>query len=304
MIRLIGNHRVIGAIENSAKNSTLPHAIILEGDEGTGKHTLAEFIALSSVCSGVNKPCEVCRECRLFLNKNHPDVAYIKPEDKKKSISVEQIRNLRADAFVKSHLGGKKVYIIEKADSMNDSSQNALLKILEEPPQSIVFILLCESASKMLQTIISRCVVFSLVPPSFSEAFQFLKSNCKAPEENIKSTLQLTHNNIGKSLELLKKKPSEKSKIANEFCSALTAGSPAYELLKIVKPLEKDRLLTSDFINRLKLNITDLIRENPGGNNVPDLVNKYDIICQSEDFLALNVNLSLFFTALVSNLAE
>ena len=121
---------------------------------------------------------------------------------------------------------------------------------------------------------------------------------------NIKSTLQLTHNNIGKSLELLKKKPSEKSKIANEFCSALTAGSPAYELLKIVKPLEKDRLLTSDFINRLKLNITDLIRENPGGNNVPDLVNKYDIICQSEDFLALNVNLSLFFTALVSNLAE
>ena len=94
MIRLIGNHRVIGAIENSAKNSTLPHAIILEGDEGTGKHTLAEFIALSSVCSGVNKPCEVCRECRLFLNKNHPDVAYIKPEDKKKSISVEQSQYL------------------------------------------------------------------------------------------------------------------------------------------------------------------------------------------------------------------
>lgn len=300
MMRLVGNKRVLSAIDNLIETSHLPHAIIIEGDEGTGKHTLARYIALSALCRSDKKPCGKCKDCTLFLSNNHPDAEYCAPEDKKKSISIEQIRKIRNNAYLKPHLGGKKIFIFEKADHMSEISQNALLKIIEEPPQNILFVLLCESSSRLLSTIISRCALWSLTTPEEHEAFEYIKTKIKKQDDEIRNALRLTHNNIGKSLKMLSKKASDKSLIATNFLNCVLANSNAYELLKIVKPLEKDRVLAAEFLSELKLNIMDNIRKNPNNFDLKKLINLYNTINQREDLLITNINLPLFFTALVS----
>ncbi len=300
---LVGNKRVTESVENLIKDSHLPHAIIIDGDEGTGRHTLADFISRAAVCTGENKPCNTCRDCTLFTGHNHPDVEYFSPEEKKKSLSVEQVRKIKSNAFVKSHRAGKKVFIIDKADSLSEISQNALLKIIEEPPQNILFILICEAAGKMLDTIISRCVIFSLFPPDSDEAFEYVKANTKKQDDEIREALSLTHNNIGKALSLLGKRKNEKSYLAQKFLNGVLEGESPIGLMLTLKPLEKDRVKTGEFISELKLLTAEKIRLN--AHNTPFLKNLlkiYDTLGSMEGVLTTNINLTLFFTTLIANL--
>lgn len=300
---LVGNKRVMLSIENLIKDSALPHSIIIEGDEGTGRHTLADFIAKSAVCSGENKPCDTCRDCLLFIGHNHPDVEYFSPEEKKKALSIEQLRKLKGNTYIKSHRGGKKVFIIDKADFLSENSQNALLKTIEEPPQDILFILICEASSKLLDTVISRCAIFSLFPPEENEAFQYIKANSKKQDNDIKEALRLTHNNIGKALTILGKRKNEKSYLAEKFLNAVLENDSAINLMLLVKPLEKDRVKAGEFISELKLVTAAKIREN--SQNTPFikcLLRIYDTITEIEEVLNTNINLTLFFTTLIANL--
>lgn len=300
---LTGNHRVLEAVENFIKSSHLPHAIIIDGDEGTGRHTLAHFIANSAVCTNENPPCGKCRNCELFANRNHPDIEIFAPDEKKKSLSVEQIRQIKRNAFVKPHLGGKKVFLIEKAENLSEISQNALLKIIEDPPQNILFIFICESAGKLLNTIISRCVIFTLYPPEFSEAQNYLKTVTDKSAEQITEVLHLTHNNIGKSLNLLSKRKNEKNYFAEKFFQDVLNGEPAVNLLISLKSLEKDRVKTQEFITELKFLVSEeAVKSTNNINRLKKLLHIYDVLSQNEDVLNTNINLTLFFTTLVSNL--
>lgn len=300
---LVGNKRVKESIGNLIADSHLPHAIIIDGDEGTGRHTLAEFLAVAAMCSGDTKPCGECKNCRLCLTHNHPDIILVAPEEKKKSLSAAQVRKIRSDSFVKPHYGGMKVFIIDKADMLSDVSQNALLKIIEEPPQSIMFILICESANRLLDTVLSRCVTFTLYPPEQREALEYLLEQTGKKESEIISALAATHNNIGKALLKLGKKRSEKGAVAEEFLSAVLENEPPLSLLLRLKPLEKDRMKASEFISELKILTAEKIRENTA--NTPflkNLIHIYDTVSQMEDLLTTNINLTLFFTTLTANL--
>ncbi len=300
---LAGNRRVQDSIDNLLKSNALPHAVIIEGDEGTGKHTLSLLLAKASLCKGNNKPCEECTDCRLASSSNHPDIEFFTPEDKKKSLSVEQIRKIRANAFVKAHRGGKKVFIIDKADSLSENSQNALLKVIEEPPQDILFILICVSSSRLLETIISRCVTFSLFPPQETEALEYLKTVSKKSEEEIKNALQITHNNIGKAAALLNKKKTEKAMLAEKFLDSLLESESEINLLLLLKPLEKDRIKTAEFISELKILTAEKVRLNLRFPTLSGkLLEMYETISELEELLPFNVNLPLFFTLLVSKL--
>lgn len=300
---LVGNKRVLGALENLIKDSHLPHAIIIEGDEGTGRHTLSYFIARAAMCTGENAPCDNCRDCLLTLHNNHPDIEFFAPEEKKKALSVEQVRKIKANSFVKSHRGGKKIFIIDKADLLSENSQNALLKTIEEPPQDIMFILICESSVKLLDTIISRCVTFSLFPPERDEALQFIKANSKKSEEEILSALSSAHNNIGKALKILGKRKSAKGELAEKFLNALLENESTLELLAMLRPLEKDRIKAGEFIAELKLITSAKLRENiafPPYAKI--LIGIYETVSEMEPLLITNINLPLFFTTLIANL--
>lgn len=123
----------------------------------------ARRIAMNAVCSaGGDEACGKCRDCRKVLSVNHPDVIFVSPEPDKsgklrKNIVIDQIRDLGQDALIAPNEAARKVYIIEPADSMNIPAQNAALKLLEDPPPHVHFILCAANAELLLPTVRSRC---------------------------------------------------------------------------------------------------------------------------------------------------
>jgi DNA polymerase-3 subunit delta' len=180
----------------------LPHALLLTGPEGIGKGRFALAAAARLLCESPLETgvCGRCPSCRWFLSENHPDFRYIIPaadgesdepnadgEKKKGSrqILIDQIRELEDFVFIGGHRNGARVVVVEPAEAMNQPAQNSLLKILEEPPSSVYFILVSSHWRRLLPTIRSRCRTMALPRPSPVVAQAWLK------RENAKSAVDL-----------------------------------------------------------------------------------------------------------------
>ena len=141
----------------------LPHALIIESEQEDKAAQLALFLSMAAVCGSAVRPCGVCKNCLNAKKKNHPDVQYLQLEPKKKQYTVDQMRALIADAYILPNEANAKVYVLEKCDDrFSTLAQNTFLKLSEEPPQNVFFILLCKSAHRLLTTILSRFTVIRL----------------------------------------------------------------------------------------------------------------------------------------------
>lgn len=109
------------------------------------------------VCLDVEAPCGSCRMCLHVLNDSHPDIYRIQPDNPGGTIKIEQIRDLQTTAYQTPQLGGQQVFLLHPVEAMNHAAASALLKILEEPAASTVFILVTTNPSLILPTIVSRC---------------------------------------------------------------------------------------------------------------------------------------------------
>ena len=170
----------------------MPHALLLFGPRGIGKLALAERMAQLLLCEGKRKPCDACDACRWYLAGNHPDFRRLEPEALAKEsvleeeasprkvkqpsieIKIEQVRALADFLNVGSHRGGRRVTLVHPAEHMNTPTANALLKGLEEPPASAVFILVSHCPAQLLPTIRSRCVALPVPLPPREAATQWL----------------------------------------------------------------------------------------------------------------------------------
>src|SRR5690606_25289779 len=172
----------------------LPHAVLLHGRQGIGKRDLAIAWSQSLLCERPQPDghaCGACASCNWFLQHNHPDYRLLTPEQdaageeeastaarssKKSQISVAQIRALSDFLELTSHRdGGRRMVLINPAEALNAASANALLKVLEEPPPGVAFILVASQPQKLLPTIISRCRKIGMTMPERSIALQWLQ---------------------------------------------------------------------------------------------------------------------------------
>ena len=142
----------------------LSHAYLITGGGGDSRAALAKRLTAAYLCEGERTPCGACRACRKAANGTHPDVVYAAPPPDKQEIGVDQIRTLRADAYIRPNEGRRKVYLIDPADAMNPAAQNALLKVLEDGPAYAAFLLLSGRPGMLLDTVRSRCELLSLPP--------------------------------------------------------------------------------------------------------------------------------------------
>ena len=142
----------------------LSHAYLITGGCEASRAAFANRLAAAYLCEGEQAPCGSCRHCRKLAAGVHPDLTRVTIPEDKKEIVVDQARALRTDAYIRPNEGKRKVYVIDPADSMNESAQNALLKVLEEGPAYAAFLLLVSEPGKMLDTVRSRCEMLALPP--------------------------------------------------------------------------------------------------------------------------------------------
>ncbi len=295
---LVGNSSINISITNALKENRLPHAILIEGEKGNGRHTLAFYLARAIVCDNNSAPCGECRNCAMGIN--HPDISVTAPEENKKNIAVSQVRELKNEAYIKPHMARRRVFIIDFADTLNEQSQNALLKVLEEPPESSLFILIAENKASLLETIISRCVVLTLSAPEKSQALEYIKSLTEYSESEISEALLHSRNNIGKALDLLAgKEDSKTSAAAKEFLECFLREN-AFGMLCATVPFEKSRIETDAFFKDLKYFTAERLKQNPKDFKAISLSKLYSLLCELEKSLITNINLSLLFCTLTS----
>jgi DNA polymerase-3 subunit delta' len=147
------------------RGGSLGHAYLIEGPAGSGKRTLARYIAALLLCAeGGQTPCGACSGCRKVLQGTHPDLLRLTLEEKAKNLKIEQVRDIQAILPYPPIEGRWKVVVLEQADLLTIEAQNALLKSLEEPPSFNLFLLLASSRTRLLPTVLSRCQHLSMVP--------------------------------------------------------------------------------------------------------------------------------------------
>lgn len=174
---LAGNSRIKDQLSNRAGGRELSHAYVISGPTGSGRHTLAGLLAAAMVCTGAgDPPCGACVPCKKVRRGLHPDVAVITGPGENKPITVDQVRALRADAYIRPNEGERKIYLLEQADQMNQSAQNAMLKLLEEGPSYAAFLLMVNNPGGLLQTVRSRCEELALTPLTPMECQSWLSA--------------------------------------------------------------------------------------------------------------------------------
>jgi DNA polymerase-3 subunit delta' len=173
----------------------LPHALLLRGREGLGAEALAQTFAQALLCEAPAErgfPCGRCPACRWFALGNHPDFRLLQPdsfaaepaegeeapakkEKKSEQIRIDQVRALQDFLGIGTHRAGLRVIVVHPAEAMNENTQNALLKSLEEPPPATVFLLVTANAERLLPTVRSRCLALDLPVADPGVALAWLK---------------------------------------------------------------------------------------------------------------------------------
>lgn len=211
--RLHGNEHIKSYLSSAIRKNSLSHAYVIEGGSGSGRHTLCYSLACALAPKFTEK----------ILSGNEADISVICHDEKHKTIGVEIIRNLKSDASISPNDLDFRMFIIEEADSMTPQAQNALLKLLEEPPASVYIILLCENIGGLLPTVLSRAPVLRMQQFGSDELADYILKNDKKSlsiysndRETFDFAIRTSNGRIGEVLRRLK----GKGKVSGESSAA------------------------------------------------------------------------------------
>lgn len=165
-----GNPLVLQTLRAMIDARRLPHAMLFEGQQGCGTYTLAVLFAAQVLCQ--DQPAGQAERIRRQVEEgSHPDLRVV-TSGERSSISVDEVRAIIEDIYLRPNEGEKKIILIGGAGEMTPQAQNALLKVLEEPPEHALFLLTAESRQALLPTVLSRVICFSILPPSPEECIE------------------------------------------------------------------------------------------------------------------------------------
>ncbi len=272
---MLGNEKAKTSIGKSIIDDTLSHAYIIEGPEGSGKEMLAYRIAAALNCEnkkneGHSLPCMRCESCKKILSDNSPDVYHLRREEDKATINVPAIREMRSDVFLSASESEYKVYIIHEAHLMNDASQNALLKVLEEPPEKVIMLLLCNATDKILTTVKSRAQLIRTSLFDFDEMKEFLLNNNNSAsslysqsKEKFFIAVKASQGSIGRALEFINPKEMsgilKKRDVVDGIIEAIEKKADFVAFHTAFSALSQKRLQLCDELSLLFSALRDLI---------------------------------------------
>ncbi len=234
---LLGNDRLKQNLAQSLAKGRISHFYLISGPEGSGKHTLAKLLSAAILCQGRGKPCGTCDPCRKVFSGNHPDFITI-DDPEKKTVTVDLIRQARADIYVQPNESDHKIYLFPRAQDMGLPGQNALLKVLEEPPKYGVFLLLMDNPDKLLPTVRSRCTELKMQALEEDTLRRQLGQDFpQAGGEDLRAAIFRSGGFLGQARELLKTGDSLPPQTAG-FVQAF-ANKDSLLLVQTLAPMEK-----------------------------------------------------------------
>jgi DNA polymerase-3 subunit delta' len=344
---ILGQEKPIRLLRTLLQNESIPHALLFLGIEGVGKKTTAMATAMAVNCMGhgdenlfkeetvrarrsttqkittKSRICGCCKSCSKIKSGNHPDIILVEPTGN--FIRINQIRNLCNTLAMKPYEARLRVVIISDAQAMNPAAGNALLKMLEEPPDRTVLILTAVHTSDLLPTIVSRCqhIRFSPIPHNHIEALLVEKQGASHDDAKIIATM--ANGSISKaismmrhiskinwikrrawllnSVESLSLMPiSSRLAFAENLSKNKVVLSESLEMVKswfrdlVICKFNPEQIINKDLREKIKLNSKKLA--------VASLLSKIDDIHLAQKNIQANTNLRLTLEVLIMRLAK
>ncbi len=344
---ILGQEKPIRLLKTLIRNETIPHALLFLGIPGVGKSTTARAFAMACNCKGMrsghfsfekvagsihcttpdltaeSEICGCCKSCRKIETGSHPDIILVEPTGP--YIRINQIRNLCNILTMKPYEARLRVVIIKDAQAMNPAAGNALLKVLEEPPDRTVLILTAMQTSDLLPTIVSRCqhIRFNPIPGNYLKTLLIEKQGADPDDAEIMTIM--ANGSFSKAISMMhhKKKTNwvkRRTWLINEVESLPLMPIPM--CLAFAETLSKNKETLADSLDVMKSWFRDLIvcRFHPDRvmnkdviekilNNskkitVASLLSKIEDIHLAERNIQLNSNLRLTLEVLMVRLAK
>jgi len=324
---LIGNERLKALFADGLRRGRGAHAYVLEGPPGSGRHTAARLIAAAALCENRDDPtsplpCGRCLSCRKILSGRSVDVLTVSRGDRA-TLGVEPVRAVRDSLWVTPNDGERKFYFIEDAHLMTPQAQNALLLSLEEPPDYVMFLLLCEDASLLLETVRSRAPVLTMerFTPAFTE--EWLNARVKnADRSRVVRAAHLAGGSLGLALKLCQGGDAGLARYdqAGELARFLLTGRRSDAAVFVSSLPTKDRAALRQILTLARCALRDVIAARRGGDllfyspeeGVPPAAGKISVrrvtelirlLVRAEDDIAANLSAATVLMTLAAESA-
>lgn len=258
--KVIGQKAILEYFLKALKANRLSHAYVMEGEEGMGKKTLVEAIANYLLCPEKQGDdiCGKCRACVQFQSGNHPDVIEVTPS-KKTGYGVDDIREMVLDDVnIRPYQSEYKIYLIAQAETMSVAAQNVLLKTIENPPAYALFFLMTTNKERLLETILSRCVLLRMGRLSPKEMEEFLERRGQAEKRDL---IPYAEGNIGKLLQLTESESFQEMKKDLENLLEQFVKRQDYDIMNQVGLLEKYEDNLQQALNILQILLRERLRK-------------------------------------------
>ena len=305
-MKLYSKDAAVSMIRSMIIRGRLSHAYLISGERGVGKKTLARYMAAQILCeTGTGEPCGVCKSCRMIKNDAHPDFITVSAGGKSGNYLADDLRAIISDSSVAPNEGERKIYFLPRADRSLPAAQNALLKIVEEPPPHVLFIMTAESKERILPTILSRTVNISLSESGEAECLEALADE-GISEAEAREAVSVFGGNIGRCLEYIREPEAKEFVLKLKGISAALVSGDEYELLRELTSLESDRENCGYLLAEFKNVIRDAVAAKFSGKlsspcraeaaglskkfRQSSLERMYDAVCEAEDRINGNSN--------------
>lgn len=234
---LLGNDRLKQNLTGALARGRIAHFYLISGPAGSGKRTLARLLAAAILCTEPGKPCCQCAACKKVLSNVHPDLITVDDTDHV-NLPVEVVRNARADMYIRPNEAEHKIYLFPRAQNMRVEAQNALLKILEEPPSYGVFILLTDNPQAMLPTVRSRCTELAMTAlPEHILTAALKQAYPQADVERLSGAVCRSGGYLGQAMQIMEE-AEDASEVTVRFLESYIRAD-ALALLQVLSNMEK-----------------------------------------------------------------